>query len=132
MFGYARSRRGFTLVEVVVALAVLGGAIAVSMEGYSATLRAQKATVDHLQAVVLADERLDALALVPPDSVAWYGTERGSGWDPPLDRFRWRAILTASVDSPLLVRARVVVSWEGGEYGVATIYHRRDLDPDPH
>ena len=50
------SERGFTLLEVLIALAILGTAIVASIQGFSQGLRLLKLSGDHQDAVLLADQ----------------------------------------------------------------------------
>lgn len=49
---------GFTLLEVLVAVAILGLTVVVSIQGFAAGLRLLKVSGDHQQAVLLADQKV--------------------------------------------------------------------------
>lgn len=49
---------GFTLLEVLVAVAILGLTVVVSIQGFAAGLRLLKVAGDHQQAVLLADQKM--------------------------------------------------------------------------
>ena len=51
----ARVQAGFTLLEVLVALAILGLAIVVSIQGFASGLRLLKLSGEHQEAMLLAD-----------------------------------------------------------------------------
>jgi prepilin-type N-terminal cleavage/methylation domain-containing protein len=73
-----RQRRGFTLVESLVALAVLGGALAVALPPLSAALGARASREGLLDAVLLAQSLLEAHA--PPGAARegrWQGEAAG-------------------------------------------------------
>ena len=50
------SQRGFTLLEVLIALAILGTAVVAAIQGFSQGLRLLKLSGDHQEAVLLADQ----------------------------------------------------------------------------
>ncbi len=53
-----KSTRGFTLLEVLVALAILGVAVVASIQGFAAGLRLLKLAGDHQHAMLVADQKL--------------------------------------------------------------------------
>ncbi len=55
------SRRGFTLIEVLVATAILGIAIAVILQLFAANLRALSSSGDYVSAATRADSRMKEL-----------------------------------------------------------------------
>lgn len=74
----ARDPRGFTLLEVLVALAILSLAVVASIQGFAQGLRLLKLSGDHQRAMLLAD--LKARELVTLEETEEQGTE---------DEFRW-------------------------------------------
>jgi prepilin-type N-terminal cleavage/methylation domain-containing protein len=75
----ARSERGFTLLEVMVALAILGLAVVASIQGFAQGLRLLKLSGDHQRAMLLAD--LKAREIVTLEETEDQGTE---------DQFQWQ------------------------------------------
>ena len=58
-----RSSRGFTLLEVIVALAILGIGFALAMELLAAGVRSAKASEEYTQAVLLARQKMAEVAV---------------------------------------------------------------------
>lgn len=118
-----RTRPGFTLLESLVALVVVGLALLTTVAAVSRARRTQHDAVEALRLAALADARMSELALLPADSVASYRTAREGGFAPPVGRHRWRALLRDEPGTPGLVRAAVLVAGPGGEYTLETLLH---------
>jgi prepilin-type N-terminal cleavage/methylation domain-containing protein len=122
-------RDGFTLLEAMVALLILGLALTPLLSAVTDGLRRQARLAEVNESVSLAEAKMAELALVPADSIAAYVRPR-SGWFPaPFGGYRWRALLRPDPASPALVRGAVLVEWRGGSYSLETIFHRPDLLP---
>ena len=63
MVRLARSQRGFTLLEVLVALAVMGISLLVLLRLVSGTLRLERAAHDYTRALAVAQARIYELSL---------------------------------------------------------------------
>ena len=103
-----RTEHGFTLLEVIVALAILGIGFALAMELLAAGVRSAKASEDYTQAVLLARQKMAEVAVMRNLTGSADTGEFGGG-------FRW-----ASEVQPLeqeeelpgrLYSVRVRVSW---------------------
>jgi len=90
------SARGFTLLEVLVALAILGVAVVASIQGFSGGLRLLKLAGDHQEAMIYADTKLREV-LVPDE-----GREEGDE-----ARFHWTRTVTKVAAPELDTDARV-------------------------
>lgn len=125
-----RSRGGFTLLETMVALLIVGVALTPLLGAVTDGVRHQGRLREMHEGVALAEAKLEELAIVPADSIPLYVRPR-SGWFPaPFGGYRWRALLRPHAESPALVRGAVLVEWRGGSYSLETIFHRPDLLPD--
>jgi prepilin-type N-terminal cleavage/methylation domain-containing protein len=125
-----RSRAGFTLLESVVALLILGLALTPLLGAVNGGVRAQARLEVMHEGVSLAEAKMAELALMPVDSIPGYLAPR-SGWFPaPFGGYRWRALLRPEPRSPALVRGAVLVEWKDGEYSLETIFHRPEMLPD--
>ena len=120
-----RARRGFTLLEGVAALVVIGLASAAALGALGSELRTAGRVRHAAEAEALARQRLATLRLLPrealrrlPDSLA-----RGA-YSPPLDAYRWRATASAVRPEDDLYELRVDVTWAGGAYALATRQYR--------
>lgn len=77
-----RADRGFTLLEVVVALAVLGLAVVALIQGFAQGLRLLKLSGEHQRAALLADEKVREVTRLAD------GREAGED-----DEFRWERLI---------------------------------------
>ena len=82
---------GFTLLEVLVALVILGLAIVVSIQGFASGLRLLKLSGEHQEAMLLADLKAREIA-APTEPGRDTGTEGPFTWDLEVDGRvgRWR------------------------------------------
>lgn len=117
----ASQREGFTLVEAVAALVVVGLGATAALAAVGSTLRTDGRVEHALAAEALGVQRLATLRLLPreqllrlPDSLA-----RGA-FAAPLDEYHWRASSTMVPDAPDLFTVAVVVEWDGGRRALET------------
>jgi len=124
-----RGDRGFTLVEAAVALLLLGVALVPLLHSVTAGVRSEGDLAASLNAVPLAESRMEELSLLPPDSVDFYLTTRSGTFAAPFAGYRWSALLRPVAGSPALVQAAVRVEWAGGGYSLETFFHRPERLP---
>lgn len=115
----AHSRAGFTLLEVIIALAILGtgvvAALGILATGTSVTARAST----RLLAAELAEARMEEALLRPADA---RGSEQGS-FPPPHDDFRWSTrVAPGAVAGTMSVEVSVVGN--GDSVHLATLRRR--------
>jgi len=107
-----RESRGFTLLEVVVALAILGLAVVTIIQLFSQGLRLLKLSGDHQQAVLLADRR--AREAEPTTAGIVSGQEGELAWERRVEIVPAPEELTVVGVAPLRVfRLSVQVRWSG-------------------
>lgn len=104
--GRALARAGFTLLEVLVALAILGLAVVAAIQAFAQGLRLLKLSGDHQQATLLADQKLREVA----EPVA--GREEGT--EGP---FRWERVVRR-VETPELEAVPEPHAWRVWEITV--------------
>ena len=118
-------RDGFTVLEAVVALVIVGMVAVAALSTFAAQARAADQVRRSQEIVALARHRLAHVELlaaeeldVLPDSIA-----RGR-FDPPFDRYEWKTTTRrASIDEELLDVHVQVMSAET-EYDLRTRFHR--------
>jgi general secretion pathway protein I len=82
-----RKTKGFTLIEVLVALTILSLSLAIIYSVFSLGLRGRKAAEDYEQATQLAESKLDAIGV---NEAIQEGVTVGR-FD---DRFAWKTVVT--------------------------------------
>lgn len=102
----AANERGFTLLEVLVALVILGTAVVAAIQGFAGGLRLLKLAADHQDAMQLADQKLREMT-TPTE-----GREEGSE-----DRFQWTRTVT-KVPTPELEGSAIGRRWGSFEIDV--------------
>ena len=80
MLGARGGGAGFTLLEVLVALAILSFAIVVVIQGFAAGLRLLKLSGEHQEAMLLADLKAREIA-TPTEAARDGGTEGAFTWE---------------------------------------------------
>ena len=117
-------RPGFTVLEALIALVIIGFAVVTTVEALGGGLRAEGEVSAQLEAVTLAEARMTALAALPRDSLADYVAGRDGVFAPPFERYRWRAAIEPVAGTRSLLRATVTVAWPGRTYALETVLFR--------
>lgn len=112
---------GFTLLEVLVALAILSLAVVVSIQGFAAGLRLLKLSGEHQEAILIADQKAREIT-APSQPGRESGTEGAFTWEREI-----KAVVTPDLD----VEGRAVkwhqweidvrVTWGGRQVSIATL-----------
>src|SRR5207249_12089548 len=95
----AGAQGGFTLLEVLIAFAILSVAVVAVIQGFAQGLRLLKVAGDHQQAVLLADQKTREL-VIPVE-----GREQGKEGN-----FDWERVVTV-VAAPDLTRTAATAKW---------------------
>jgi general secretion pathway protein I len=111
MRGRSGAEAGFTLLEVVVAMALFAAGIVGLYSLYSGALRLSAGSRDASASVIYARQRMEEALLVP---VPVEGLEQGSFGD----RYRWKlqtSIVPSAEETPFdEIRLHVTVTWKDG------------------
>jgi general secretion pathway protein I len=97
---------GFTLIEVIIATAILGISLVMILQNFSGSLKAGRSSCDYTRAIVHAKDKMEEMSQEPL---------QGSGeFD---DGFSWASDVQPydeSEESIKLMRIKVIVSWSDG------------------
>jgi type II secretion system protein I len=111
-----RSRAGFTLLEAVIALAIIGVAVVGVMSAFGGDLRAAERARTALTVSTLARSRLARLELATASELATLPDSLSHGaFAAPFARYQWKATASAVRGEPDLYDVRVTVTWDGGQ-----------------
>src|ERR1700754_778686 len=112
-----RTRRGVSLLEAVVAIAVVGMTAVSALESVGAGMRAAEKSRRAIEAEALATSRLEFMDFMSdkqlqslPDSV------QSGKWVAPLDEYSWKTTAAPLNDQAGVFDVRITVAWEGGSY----------------
>jgi general secretion pathway protein I len=120
------SQRGFTLLEVLVALAIMGLAVVTVIQLFSQGLRLLKLSGDHQRAVLLADQKLREVESLAEGIEA--GQDGEFAWERRVEPHPLPETLTTPATARLpLFRLSVQVRWSGNRtVEVSTLRTVRD------
>ena len=117
--------RGFTLLEAVVAMAILGLSSVAALSALAAELRSAERAQRSLEAAALAQDRLAGLEFLAvgelsplPDSL------RRGRFREPFAAYGWEASVREVPGDQGLVEVAVRVQWEGGVYPLHALLYR--------
>ncbi len=112
--------RGFSLVEAMVTLVIVGLVLVGAISAAAADLRASRKSIAVAEASALAEDLLFRTPFLRWDSLTGFGTQREGRFPAPMDRYSWRIDTEPSVQEPGLVEATATVAWNGGEVTAST------------
>jgi general secretion pathway protein I len=125
--GRPRRRGGFTLVEVMVAIAILAVGITAALRAVSTSTHASALARDRMTAAMLAQQAMNELI---QNGNVTEGTDSGD-FGTQFNGYHWESDVEDSSDYSGLYQINVVVSWPNGtsnesHYNLTTLY----LPPD--
>ncbi len=120
-----RARAGVSLLEAVVAVAIVGMTSVAALEAVGGDMRTAERAHRAVEVEALATSRLEFMDLLSdrelqalPDSVA-----KGT-FAKPLDQYSWKTSSAALSDQAGLYDVRVTIVWPSGSYMVRTYAYR--------
>ena len=119
------ARRGITLLEAVVAIAIVGMTSVAALEAAGGEMRTAERARRAIEVEALASSRLEFMDLLNdrelqslPDSV-----EKGK-FTAPLDDYSWTTTSTPVSEQAGVYDVRVSVAWPSGSYTLRTYLYR--------
>lgn len=106
-----KGSRGFTLLEVLVALAILGLAVVTILQLFSQGLRLLKLSGDHQRAVLLADQK--AREVEPTAEGIESGQDGEFAWERRVEAYPVPVELIVPGAPARLLQVSVLVRWSG-------------------
>ncbi len=118
-------RRGFTLLEAAVAMAIIAIVAMTALAAYGADLRAADRARQTIPAAALAQERMAVLELVDGHTLRMLPDSLSHGaFEAPYDAYVWSATAKPVRGEPSLVEIRVSVTWPDGAFTLARRRYR--------
>lgn len=112
---------GFTLVEVLVAVVILGLSVVGWLAAYGSELRTMGRASEVTVATALAEERLETIRLLAAERLPDLPDSLAKGTFPePLDGYRWEAD-ARTMAGRRLAELTLTVSWDGGFRELVTL-----------
>ncbi len=99
-----RKKGGFTLIEVIVAIAIIGVSLTMIMQLFSGGLRASRASCDYTRAVVHAKNKMEELSFNPESASGTF--DDGFNWKTDVQPYKQTEESMYS-----LLQLKVTVSW---------------------
>ena len=120
----AERRGGFTLLEAVFALLVLGMMSLAILGMMSTGLRTAEGSNRSLEAAALAEDRLTRARLFVGEITGLPDSLRAGRFPAPLSGYRWTAATRPVRGERDLHEVSVEVTWDGGAFSLATRVYR--------
>ena len=120
------ARPGFSLLEAVVAMAIVGVTAVAALGAAGAEIRAATHARHSLEAQALAVYRMSSIELLRAEDLTRLPDSLAKGvFDPPFDTYKWEAETEGALGEPGLSQVVVDVEWSSGSYTLRTLLYRR-------
>lgn len=120
-----KQRRGFTLLEATIAMAIVGLVAVVALSEFSTEVRVSAKASESRVLQALAQDRLTALQLAPPEVLHRLPDSLKTGkYAPPFQAYSWQATVRPVRSVESLLDASITVVSKTGQLTVATRFHR--------
>ena len=120
------SRAGFSLLEAVAAIAIVGITSVSALEAVGSNMRTAEKSRRALEAEALATSRLDFMDLLTDRELqALPDTVESGKFEKPLDEYSWKTTSTPVSEQAGVYDVRITVDWPTGSYTLRTYQYRR-------
>ena len=120
-----RPTAGFTILEAIVAVTIVGVTAVASLAAFGSQLRAGARAQVALEAEALAEEQLARIRLLPASDLQVLPDSLRSGTFPePFERYQWTSMVQPVAHEADVHEAKVTIRWPDGEYILATRLYR--------
>jgi type II secretory pathway pseudopilin PulG len=120
------NRKGISLLEAVVAIAIVGITSVSALEAVGGDMRTAERARRAIVVEALADSRLEFMDLLTDRELQALPDSVGSGkFLPPLDEYSWKTTSDPVSDQAGVYAVRVTIDWPTGSYVVRTYQYRQ-------
>ena len=120
------SRAGFSLLEAVAAIAIVGITSVSALEAVGSNMRTAEKSRRALEAEALATSRLDFMDLLTDRELqALPDTVESGKFDKPLDEYSWKTTSTPVSEQAGVYDVHITIEWLTGSYTLRTYQYRR-------
>ena len=107
--------RGFTLIEIMISVAILSFGLILILQGFTHSLNILRISENNLQATLLAEEKMAQLQIDAKNSE--YGFLTDFNGESQIDNieFRWQTSITPDEEHEDLNELLTIVSWKEGK-----------------
>lgn len=129
---FPRDRRGFSLLEAVIAVAVVSLAGVAALAALAGELRSSRRACEALTVSALVEHRMETLRLLPADALRLLpdSLEKGQ-FGPPFEGYGWTSAAEPVPGVDGVFDVSVTVGGPEGEVRLDTRLYRPDLLPLP-
>ncbi len=125
--GSFRACHGFTLLEVMVAVAVLGIAMTTILYGQAQSLRAQARSQNVTLATMMAMQKLEEVLTVGRTELPGVGESEEGLFDPPYDFLHWTLRVEENELLPEMIRdVHLTVYWNADSEGQSSFLRTKE------
>ncbi len=118
------SEKGFSLLEVIVAIAIIGISLALVMELFSGALKAGRVSKDYTRALIYAKGKMDEILIEPKEGSDTGEFKNGYRWQSesiPLDTDNDSGIKIQEQLKTYKIKVRVLFPGIGGEKAIELV-----------
>ena len=120
-----RARRGITLMEAVVAIAIVGMTAVSALEAVGGDMRVAERAKRAIEVEALATSRLEVMNLLTDQELQSLPDSISAGkFVAPLDEYTYKATSAPVSDQAGLYSVHVTVNWTNGSYELKTYMYR--------
>lgn len=117
------NKRGFTLVEIMISIAILSIGLILVLQGFSYALNILRISQDNLETSLLAQEKMAELEINSKQSKGMFLKDISGDSQSDNIEFRWQIRLTPDTEYEDLYAVMTTVNWKEGRRSGASIFN---------